>query len=159
MNYHSITTLIIAGIIVENIVLYIIYFYKKSGKTIRQWYREFKIGAYSMDITPAIIGSYLAILLAHNFYMQLVYVVIIGLIHDTSFGLFLNSINTKSNKVLQFFKDYAKENGKTILMWDALILVSTLVVSKFLYKTFSNTIIIFLGIVSIYIGLLFVYSF
>jgi hypothetical protein len=159
MNYHSITTLIIAGIIVENIVLYIIYFYKKSGKTIRQYYREFTIGAYSMDITSAIIGSYLAILLAPNFYMQLVYVVIIGLIHDTSFGLFLNSINTKSSKILQFFKDYAKENGKTILIVDALILLSTLLVSNFLYKTLSNTIIIFLGILFTYIGLLFVYSF
>jgi hypothetical protein len=159
MNYHSITTLIIAGIIVENIVLYMLFFNKNSGKTIRQYYREFTIGAYSMDITSAIIGSYLAILLAPNFYMQLVYVVIIGLIHDTSFGLFLNSINTKSSKILQFFKDYAKEYGKKILIVDALILLSTLFVSNFLYKTFSNTIIIFLGILFTYIGLLFVYSF
>jgi hypothetical protein len=159
MNYHSIITLIIAAIIVENIVLYMLYFNKNSGKTIRQYYREFTIGAYSMDITSAIIGSYLAILLAPNFYMQLVYVVIIGLIHDTSFGLFLNSINTKSSKILQFFKDYAKEYGKKILIVDALILLSTLFVSNFLYKTFSNTIIIFLGILFTYIGLLFVYSF
>jgi hypothetical protein len=159
MNYHSITTLIIAGIIVENIVLFMLFFNKNSGKTIRQYYREFTIGAYSMDITSAIIGSYLAILLAPNFYMQLVYVVIIGLIHDTSFGLFLNSINTKSSKILQFFKDYAKEYGKKILIVDALILLSTLLVSNFLYKTLSNTIIIFLGILFTYIGLLFVYSF
>jgi hypothetical protein len=136
-----------------------LFFNKNSGKTIRQYYREFTIGAYSMDITSAIIGSYLAILLAPNFYMQLVYVVIIGLIHDTSFGLFLNSINTKSSKILQFFKDYAKEYGKKILIVDALILLSTLLVSNFLYKTFSNTIIIFLGILFTYIGLLFVYSF
>jgi hypothetical protein len=159
MNYHSITTLIIAAIIVENIVLYMLFFNKNSGKTIRQYYREFTIGAYSMDITSAIIGSYLAILLAPNFYMQLVYVVIIGLIHDTSFGLFLNNINTKSSKILQFFKDYAKEYGKKILIVDALILLSTLLVSNFLYKTLSNTIIIFLGILFTYIGLLFVYSF
>jgi hypothetical protein len=159
MNYHSITTLIIAGIIVENIVLFMLFFNKNSGKTIRQYYREFTIGAYSMDITSAIIGSYLAILLAPNFYMQLVYVVIIGLIHDTSFGLFLNSINTKSSKILQFFKDYAKEYGKKILIVDALILLSTLLVSNFLYKTLSNTIIIYLGILFTYIGLLFVYSF
>ena len=159
MNYHSITTLIIAGIIVENIVLFMLFFNKNSGKTIRQYYREFTIGAYSMDITSAIIGSYLAILLAPNFYMQLVYVVIIGLIHDTSFGLFLNSINTKSSKILQFFKDYAKEYGKKILIVDALILLSTLLVSNFLYKTLSNTIIIFLGILFTYIGLLFIYSF
>ena len=159
MNYHSITTLIIAGIIVENIVLYMLFFNKNSGKTIRQWYNQFTIGAYTMDITSAIIGSYLAILLTPNFYMQLVYVVIIGLIHDTSFGLFLNSINTKSSKVLQFFKDYAKEYGKKILLVDAAMLISTLFVSNYLLNTFSNVNTIFLGVVTFYFGLLMVYSF
>jgi hypothetical protein len=159
MNYHSITTLIIAGIIVENIVLYMLFFNKNSGKTIRQWYNQFTIGAYTMDITSAIIGSYLAILLTPNFYMQLVYVVIIGLIHDTSFGLFLNSINTKSSKVLQFFKDYAKEYGKKILLVDAAMLISTLCVSNYLLNTFSNVNTIFLGVVTFYFGLLMVYSF
>jgi len=159
MNYHSITTLIIAAIIVENIVLYMLFFNKNSGKTIRQYYNQFTIGAYSMDITSAIIGSYLAILLAPNFYMQLVYVVIIGLIHDTSFALFLNSINTKSSKILEFFKDYAKEYGKKILLVDALMLVSTLLVSNYLFNTFSNVNIIFLGVVTFYFGLLMVYSF
>ena len=158
MNYHTIVTLAVAAIIVDTIGGYILLL-TKSGKTIRQWYSEFTIGAYSMDIASLTIGTYLATLLTPNFYMQLVYVVIIGLIHDTSFGLFLNSINTKSSKILQFFKDYAKEYGKKILIVDALILLSTLLVSNFLYKTLSNTIIIFLGILFTYIGLLFVYSF
>ena len=159
MNYHSIITLIVAAIIVENIGLYILYFKKKSGKTIRQWYNQFTIGAYTMDITSAIIGTLLATLLTANYYLQFVYVIIIGLIHDTSFGLFLNSINTKTSKILEFYKDYAKEYGKKILLVDALILVSTLFVSNVLLKTFSNNVIIFLGVLFSYIGLLFVYSF
>ena len=158
MNYHTIVTLAVAAIIVDTIGGYILLL-TKSGKTIRQYYNQFTIGAYSMDIASLTIGTYLATLLTPNFYMQLVYVVIIGLIHDTSFGLFLNSINTKSSKILQFFKDYAKEYGKKILIVDALILLSTLLVSNFLYKTLSNTIIIFLGILFTYIGLLFIYSF
>jgi hypothetical protein len=159
MNYHSITTLIIAAIIVENIVLYMLFFNKNSGKTIRQYYNQFTIGAYTLDITSAIIGSYLAILLAPNFYMQLVYVVIIGIIHDTSFALFLNSVNTKSSKILEFFKDYAKEYGKKILLVDAAMLISTLFVSNYLLNTFSNVNTIFLGVVTFYFGLLMVYSF
>lgn len=158
MNYHTIVTLAVAAIIVDTIGGYILLL-TKSGKTIRQWYNQFTIGAYSMDIASLTIGTYLATLLTPNFYMQLVYVVIIGLIHDTSFALFLNSVNTKSSKILEFFKDYAKEYGKKILIVDALILLSTLLVSNFLYKTLSNTIIIFLGILFTYIGLLFVYSF
>ena len=159
MNYHTIITLVVGAIIVENIVLFILYFNKKRGKTITQWYREFTIGAYTMDITSAIIGTLLATLLTANYYLQFVYVVIIGLIHDISFGLFLNSVNTKTSKILEFYKDYAKEYGKQILIVDALILMSTLFVSNVLLNTFSNSVIIFIGLVFSYIGLLFVYSF
>lgn len=159
MNNHNIVTLIVGAILVENIVLYMLYFNKKRGKTITQWYSQFTIGAYTMDITSAIIGTLLATLLTANYYLQFVYVIIIGLIHDTSFGLFLNSINTKTSKILEFYKDYAKEYGKKILLVDALILISTLFVSNVLLKTFSNSVIIFLGLAFSYIGLLFVYSF
>ena len=158
MNYHTIITLAVAAIIVDTIGGYILLL-TKSGKTIREWYSKFTIGAYTMDIASLTIGTYLATLLTPNFYMQLFYVIIIGLIHDTSFALFLNSINTKSSKILEFFKDYAKEYGKKILLVDALMLVSTLLVSNYLFNTFSNVNIIFLGVVTFYFGLLMVYSF
>ena len=158
MNYHTIVTLAVAAIIVDTIGGYILLL-TKSGKTIREWYSKFTIGAYSMDIASLTIGTYLATLLTPNFYMQLFYVIIIGLIHDTSFALFLNSINTKSSKILEFFKDYAKEYGKKILLVDALMLVSTLLVSNYLFNTFSNVNIVFLGVVTFYFGLLMVYSF
>ena len=112
-----------------------------------------------MDITSAIIGAYLATLFTSNLYLQLLCVVIIGLIHDISFGTFLNSINTKSSNVLEFFKKYAKEYGTQILFVDALILVSTLLVSNFLLNYFSNANIAFLGVLFVYFSLLFVYSF
>jgi hypothetical protein len=158
MNYHTIVTLAVAAIIVDTIGGYILLL-TKSGKTIRRWYSEFTIGAYSMDIASLTIGTYLAALLTPNFYMQLVYVVIIGIIHDTSFALFLNSVNTKSSKILEFFKDYAKEYGKKILLVDALMLVSTLFVSNYLLNSFSNANTIFLGVLTFYFGLLMVYSF
>jgi hypothetical protein len=159
MNHHSVITLVVAAIIVENIVLFIIYFNKNSGQSIRQWYNQLTIGAYAMDITSATIGAFLATLLTSNYYTQLLFVVIIGLIHDISFGSFLNSINTKHSKVLELLKNYAKENGIIILFVDALILVSTLIISNFLLKNVSITNILFIGIVLFYSGLLFVYSF
>jgi len=158
MNYHNIITLAVGAIIVDTIGGYILLL-TKSGKTIREWYNKFTIGAYSMDIASLVIGTFLATLLTTNYYLQFVYVVIIGLIHDTSFALFLNNVNTKGSKILQFFKDYAKEYGKKILLVDALMLISTLVVSNVLINTFSNTNIIFLGVLFLYFGLLMVYSF
>jgi hypothetical protein len=159
MNNHTISTLIVGALIVEYVVLVMLYFNKTSGKTIRQWYNQFTIGAYTMDVTSATIGAFLATLLTSSYYLQLLYVVLIGLIHDLLFGLFLNSVNTKSSKVLEFFKNYAKEYGKQILFVDALILVSTLLVSNYLLNTFETSIIIFLGIVFSYFSLLMVYSF
>jgi len=159
MNYHNIITLAVGAIIVDTIVGYILLFNKKSGKTIRQWYSQFTIGAYTMDIASLVIGTFLATLLTTNYYLQFVYVVIIGLIHDTSFALFLNNVNTKGSKILQFFKDYAKEYGKKILLVDTLMLISTLVVSNVLINTFSNTNTVFLGVLFSYFGLLVVYSF
>ena len=159
MNYHTIVTLAVGAIIVDTIIGYIILFNKKSGQTIREWYNKFTIGAYAMDITSLVIGTYIATLLTSNFYMQLVYVIFIGLIHDISFAIFLNSVNTKGSKILQFYKDYAKEYGKKILLVDALMLISTLFVSNVLYNTFSNANIIFLGVITFYFGLLMVYSF
>ena len=158
MNYHTIVTLAVGAIIVDTIGGYILLL-TKSGKTIRQWYSQFTIGAYVMDITSLVIGTFLATLLTTNYYLQFVYVVIIGLIHDTSFALFLNNVNTKGSKILQFFKDYAKEYGKKILLVDALMLISTLFVSNVLLNTFSNSVIIFLGVLFSYFGLLMVYSF
>ena len=159
MNNHSITTLIVAALIVDTIVGYSLLFNKNSGKTIRQWYNQFTIGAYIMDIASLIIGAFIATLLTSSYYLQLLCVVLIGIIHDTSFALFLNSINTKSSKILEFFKSYAKEYGKLILLVDALMLVSTLIVSNYLLKNLSNNNIIFLGITFLYFGLLMVYSF
>jgi hypothetical protein len=98
-------------------------------------------------------------LLTPNFYLQLLCVAIIGLVHDTSFGFFINSINTKSSKVLEFLKKYAKEYGAKILVVDALMLMSTLLVSNILINYFSSANIAFLGVLFSYISLLFVYSF
>jgi len=159
MSYHTLLTLAVGAIIVESIGLILIYFSALTRKTIRQWYNEFTLGAYTVDITSVLIGTYLATLFTPNFYLQLLCVAIIGIVHDTSFGMFLNSINTKSSKILEFFKKYAKEYGKKILLVDAVILISTLLVSNFLLNHLSNVNIIFIGLLSIYVSLLFVYSF
>lgn len=159
MDHHTLITLTVAAIIIDTIVGYRVLFDKSCGKYIREWYKQFTIGAYTMDILTLIGGTYISTLLTSNFYLQLVCVVIMGLIHDTSFAIFLNSINTKTSKVLELFKNYAKELGKKILLWDALMLVSTLIVSNFLFNNFSQNNINFIGIVASYIGLLMVYSF
>ena len=74
MNNHSITTLIVAALIVDTIVGYSLLFNKNSGKTIRQWYNQFTIGAYIMDIASLIIGAFIATSLTSSYYLSLIHI-------------------------------------------------------------------------------------
>lgn len=154
----SIITLTVSAIIVDTVVGYYLLITGKGGKFVKQWYKLFTIGAYAMDILSIIVGTYIATRLTKNIYKQILTVIAVGLIHDVSFGMFLNRKKTNS-PVLNIFKNYANEWGKKILFVDALMLVSTLLLGYVLEKNLSKSNITFLGIVILYIGLLMVYSF
>ena len=158
MSNLSITTLAVSAIIVDTVIGYFLLITKRGGKYIKEWYKNFTIGAYVMDILSIVIGTYIATRLTSNFYHQIILVVIVGLIHDLSFGLFLNRSGIRT-PVLNLFKNYADELGATILLVDALMLVSTIVLGYFLKDTLSKDNIIFSGILMMYIGLLMIYSF
>lgn len=154
----SILSLTVSAVIVDTLIGYYLLLSNRGGKYIKEWYNQFRIGAYVIDILSIVIGTYLATLLSSQLYMQIILVILIGLIHDVSFGLFLYKTNTTST-ILNLFKKYAKELGTTILVVDSAMLVSTLVLSYYLKQWFSIEHIVFLGIVTMYLGLLMVYSF
>lgn len=158
MTNHNILTLTVSAIIVDTVIGYYLLISKRGGKYIKEWYKSFTIGAYIMDIFSIVIGTYIATLFSNNLYKQLAIVVLVGLIHDLSFGYFVSKSNIKS-KILDLFNNYAKELGITILIVDALMLVSTLILSNFLNQNLSFNTISFLGILTFYIGLLMIYSF
>ena len=111
-----------------------------------------------MDILSIIVGTYSATLFSNNIYTQIVATVIIGLIHDISFGMFVNKIQTDS-KILILFKNYANELGPTILFVDAFMLISTMLLSVYFKSSLTNMSMIFLSVITSYIGLLMIYSF
>ena len=158
MSNLSITTLAVSAIIVDTVIGYYLLITKRGGKYIKEWYKNFTIGAYVMDILSIVIGTYIATRLTNNFYQQIILVIIVGLIHDLSFGFFLNRSGIRT-PVLNLFKNYADELGSTILLVDALMLVSTIVLGYFLKEKLSKDNIIFSGIFTMYFGLLMIYSF
>jgi hypothetical protein len=158
MKNHTFLSLAFSAILVDTIIGYYLLLSNRGGKYIKEWYNTFTIGAYVMDILSIIIGTYLATLFSNNIYYQVLTVVIIGLVHDISFGIFVNKIESKS-KILNLFKNYSNELGSIILIVDALMLVSTLLLSTYSYKLLSNISITFLSVVTSYIGLFMIYSF
>lgn len=158
MSNLSLTTLTVSAIIVDTVIGYYLLITKRGGRYIKEWYKTFTIGAYTMDVLSIVIGTYIATSLTNNLYKQLLFVIIVGLIHDISFGVFLSKTNVKST-VLDLFRNYANELGTTILIVDAFMLVSTILLAHFLKSNLSITNISYLGIVTLYIGLLMIYSF
>lgn len=157
MKNHEIESLIVAAIVVEVFCLAILYFGKKGGKNVRVWYNNYKIGAYVFDVLSLIIGAIIPIMLTNNLLFQIIIVIIVGLIHDLTFGYFINKSKPKTG-ISKIFYDYAKEIGATILLVDAILLVST-ILSYNLIKSLDIKILTFLGMSFAYIGLYIVYLF
>ena len=88
MKNHSILTLTVSAIIVDTIIGYYLLITKRGGIYLIEWYKLFTIGAYIMDILSIVIGTYIATLLSSDLYKQLAIVILVGLIHDLSFGYF-----------------------------------------------------------------------
>ena len=158
MKSHSFISLVFSAILVDTVIGYYLLLSNRGGKYIREWYNQFTIGAYIMDILSIVIGTFLATKISSGIYYQILTVVIIGLIHDITFGYFVNKIQSES-KIINLFKNYANENGVNILIVDAIMLVATLLFSNYFYKLTSNVIISFLSIITTYIGLFMIYSF
>jgi hypothetical protein len=158
MKNRDILSLTLSAIVVDTIVGYYLLLSTRGGTYIKEWYKQFNIGAYVMDILSIIIGTYSATLFSNNIYSQIVATVIVGLIHDISFGIFVNKIQTQS-KILTLFKNYANELGSTILIVDALMLISTLLFSVYFKTTLTNNSMTFLSVIVFYLGLLMIYSF
>jgi hypothetical protein len=158
MKSHSLVSLVFSAILVDTLIGYYLLLSNRGGKYIREWYNQFTIGAYIMDVLSIVIGTFLATKISSDIYYQILTVVIIGLIHDITFGYFVNKIQSES-KIINLFKNYANENGVNILIVDAIMLVATLLFSNYFYKLTSNIIISFLSIITTYIGLFMIYSF
>jgi accessory gene regulator protein AgrB len=158
MKSHSLVSLVFSAILVDTLIGYYLLLSNRGGNYIREWYKQFTIGAYLMDVLSIVVGTFLATNISSNIYYQILAVVIIGLIHDTSFGYFINKIQSDS-KIINLFKNYANENGINILIVDAIMLVATLIFSSYFYKLFPTVIISFLSIITTYIGLFMIYSF
>jgi hypothetical protein len=158
MKSHSFISLVFSAILVDTVIGYYLLLSNRGGKYIREWYNQFTIGAYLMDVLSIVIGTFLATKISNDIYYQILAVVIIGLIHDTTFGYFVNKIQSES-KIINLFKNYANENGINILIVDAFMLVATILFSNYFYKLFPTAIILFLSIITTYIGLFMIYSF
>jgi len=107
------------------------------------WYKEFGIGAVISDVLILVIG----VLITHFIYpylfssYNLIYFIYLALLvqltHDLLFGFFVNRYQGNS-PIFRVFKQYVKEIGARILLVDAVMIVSTVLLQKIFSMSSHN---------------------
>ena len=143
-----------AALLTELVVIALTIYVFKS-KTLTQWYREFGIGAVIADVLILVLVVWLAhFLYQGNLFITACIAVGIQLTHDLLFGAFIQQYHGTS-PIFNVFKGYTKENGANILVADAALVLSTLLLEQvFSMSRYNEILTIFFA----YLVPYFVYS-
>lgn len=132
-------------------------------KSLKEWYNKYNLSAVLTDVLSIMIGIILTrfiysfIFNNFNIIYFCILAVCIQVTHDLLFAYMFNTIPIGRSAMLDTFKKYAKEVGFTILVADALMMISSIIIGSLLANFSLNTNIIIL-IILLYITPYFIYS-
>jgi DMSO reductase anchor subunit len=155
MNNDELLPIVTANLWVDLAIIFIamsgiIY----TGKTLKLWYKKYRLSAVIADMFSIILGIILLryIIYRLNIKVDLFQFILLGIglcvIHDILFYLFFKSIPRGSNHMLDFFKDYSKDLGATAIIGDVILVIWAIILSSLL-KNKSKKI----NIISLFIGI------
>lgn len=123
---------------------------------LKEWYNNYNLSAVMADV----LIIFLVLILTRFLYYRLfdkfsivqfiILAVVLQVIHDVLFYLFFKNVPRGMNRMLDTFKDYAKEIGyKAILADSGMMIMASLIASYLASKDANTNFIIFIG--SLYI--------
>lgn len=118
-----------------------------TTKTLREWYKDFQLGAVLMDVMSAsaciLIVSLWIPLQRSLFSIGRFCSAAIGfqLLHDV---ILYEASKNSSSRILTLFRKYGEENGFRVLLADASIIVSTVLLSLVLQSIPYTTLLVLL---------------
>jgi hypothetical protein len=134
------------------------------SKVLKQWYDKYTILAFIADVLIIMIGllitnkAYYYIFKEFSLIKFIILAVILQIIHDILFFILITIIPRGKNKMIDTFKDYAKEASYFAIIGDSLMIISACLIWYYLLNLDINTNIIIL-IVSLYIMPYLLYSY
>ena len=157
---------LITGALITDMIVMIGYFNGIFGPilSLSKWYQSFGLGAVLSDVTVIVlciaISFFIYPYLFSKFYLSYFtgLALVIQIIHDLIFGYIISNIDTRKSPILNVFKLYIKDGGYYIILADSFMIVSTIMIMKFLER-FSKDTNIFIFILSLYILTYILYSF
>ena len=143
---------IILSVIITDVIALILARNDLVGQVIKEWYDKFTFGAFVADVASISFGIFLTLALfkyalppsiPFNLYTFIFAVVIIQLIHDLIFALIIQNYPYNQNNMIDLFKKYIDENSYKILLVDASMMVSSVLLIYLLYYYQVDSIIIY----------------
>lgn len=145
------------AILAELVVLFIVYYTPYfNSKKLMEWYESYRLSAVIADVLILVIGIILTRLVFKCFKLKwsiwkfILILLGIQITHDILFYGLFTIIPRGTNKMLDLFKDYAKEVGHGAILGDSfMIIICALATMLFANLTLNKNII--LAIVLIYL--------
>ena len=155
LNDSELLPIVTANLWVDLVIIFIamsglIY----TGKTLKLWYKKYRLSAIIADMFSIILGMILLRYIVYklNIKVNLFTFILLGIglciIHDILFYLLFKNIPKGSNHMLDFFKDYAKDLGSTAIIGDVILVINAIILSALLNTKSKKT-----NIISLFIGI------
>lgn len=116
---------------------------------LKKWYNEYNLSAVIADVLIIFIGLIIVRFVYYYVFDKfsiikfIILAVLIQLIHDILFYIFFKNVPRGTNRMLDTFKDYAKEvSYKAILSDSGMIIMASLIASYLASKNLNTNIII-----------------
>jgi hypothetical protein len=146
-NTSDYLPILVAVLTVESFVIFFT-FIKSRSKVLEQWYKTYRLSAVMADVIIVIIGMIITRFLYPFIFTKFSIVQFIGLalcvqiIHDVLFYIFFSMVPVGYNRMLDTFKNYAREVGVYAILGDSLIIIFSCLIASNLANYNYNTNII-----------------
>jgi hypothetical protein len=156
---------VVLAVILVDIIALILARNNLVGQVIKEWYNKFTFGAFVADVSSITFGIYLSLILfkyvlpkdiPFNLMTFIISVVVIQLIHDLTFAKIINNYKEKQNNMVDVFKNYIGENDWKILIVDANMMITS-VILIYLFYHLDSVIIYTLLALSLYFAMFLIY--
>ena len=149
-NINDYLPLFNAVLITDLFVIFLLNTRVIKSQVLRQWYSQYNLSAVIADVLIILIG--LIITRAIYYYVFdtfsivkfIILAVIIQIIHDILFFVFFSNIPRGVNKMLDTFKDYAKDVSYKAILADSGMMIMSCLIASYLVNKSTNTNIIVL---------------
>lgn len=150
-NLNDYVPILNGAIFADLLIIFIVYYTRFfNSKYLMKWYETYRLSAVIADVLILVIGLVIARFLYKYFFTQFSVIKFIGLvlviqiIHDILFYVFFKSVPRGMNKMLDLFKDYAKEVSAGAIAGDSFMIAITALASMFFANYSEHTNLLYL---------------